>query len=377
MKIVITGGHFSPAYSIIKKLNKKDEILVLGRRYAFEGDKNETFEYKICKENNIPFKNIKAGRLQRAITRHTLPSLLRFPKGIYQARKYLKEFNPDVVVTFGGYIALPVAIAAYILKIPVILHEQTLGVGLSNALISKFASVVLISFESSRRNLKNKNVILTGNPIRDEIFDGQKPEEVESSKPIIYITGGSTGSHAINSLIKEVLPELLSEYIVVHQTGNSKQFCDFDSLLKFKHSLNPDLQKNYLVKEFFTPQEVGWLFQNASLVVSRSGINTVSELLAFGAVSLLIPLSYGKINEQPENAEFFKKSGLGEYLEQDSITPQKLLVTINDMIRQRKKYIANKKKAQKLIDLNAADKIIDQICIYGEGRKARQTVTSF
>lgn len=371
MKIVITGGHFSPAYSVLQKLRIDNEILVMGRRYAFEGDKNETYEYKICKKNSIPFLEINAGRFQRVLTKHTIPSLLRFPKGVYQALRILKKEKPDIVVTFGGYIGLSVAIAAHFSKIPVVLHEQTQKAGLSSRLISRFAAVICISFDASRPFFKGKNVVLTGNPIREEILDLKELDFVPKDRPIIYITGGSTGSHAINIKIKEILPELLKKYKVIHQTGNSLEYNDYELLFEFKNSIPKELSENYILKQFFTPNEVAWLLHNASLVISRAGINTVSELLAIGAVSLLIPLPHGQSNEQLDNAILFKNTGLGEYLEQKEINAKVLLGTVNDMIIEQKKYKENSKKAFQLVHLDAADLIIKQVYTYGKGGTER------
>jgi UDP-N-acetylglucosamine--N-acetylmuramyl-(pentapeptide) pyrophosphoryl-undecaprenol N-acetylglucosamine transferase len=369
MKIVITGGHFSPAYSVLQKLKIDNEILVVGRKYAFEGEKNETYEYKICKKNNIPFLEINAGRLQRVLTKHTIASLARFPKGVYQALRILKKEKPDIVVTFGGYIGLSVAIAAYLSKVPIVLHEQTQKAGLSSKLISRFANVICISFDSSRPFFRGKNVVLTGNPIREEILTYNESDLTSKDRPIIYITGGSTGSHAINIKIKEILPELLKKYKVFHQTGNSLEYKDYETLFIFKNSIPKELSENYILKQFFAPNEVAALLHNASLVISRSGINTVSELLAIGAVSLLVPLPHGQSDEQLDNAKLFKSTGLGEYLEQKEINAKVLLGTVNDMIVEQKKYKENSKKAFQLVHLDAAELIIQQIYTYGKGNK--------
>jgi UDP-N-acetylglucosamine--N-acetylmuramyl-(pentapeptide) pyrophosphoryl-undecaprenol N-acetylglucosamine transferase len=373
MKIVITGGHFSPAYSIIQKMKANNEILVIGRKYAFEGDKNETFEYKACQSLGIPFVPISTGRLQRVLTKHTVPSLFKFPQGIYSSIKILRKFEPDVVVTFGGYVALPVALAASILKIPVVLHEQTLKMGLSSRLISKFAKVICISYESSRGFFKGKNVVLTGNPIREEVLQKNNSLDISKSKPLIYITGGSTGAHFINSSVKTVLPKLLNDFTIVHHTGNSAKYNDYESLLKFRESLDEKFKDRYIISQFFKVEEVSWLFRNASLVISRSGINTITELMAVGCVSLLIPLPFGQINEQMENAKFFKRIGLGEYIEQKNLTPEEFLNLIYDMIKKREKYLSKAVEAKKYIHLDAADKIIEQIKIYGgEGPTRRK-----
>lgn len=374
MRIVITGGHFSPAYSVIKKLVKTDDVMVVGRKHAFEGDKNETYEYQICKKEGITFVEIKAGRLQRKFTKHSIPAALKFPKGIYDSIKILKEFNPDVVVTFGGYVGLPVALASSILHIPVVLHEQTQNAGLSSRLIAKVASLICVSFESSMKHFSGKNVILTGNPIREDILKVQKTTSV-STKPIIYITGGSTGSHAINDVVYEILPELLKEFVVVHQTGNSKKTGDFSRFENFHDLLGSDIRRNYILSEFFTPHEVASYMSKASLVVSRSGINTTLELMALGVPSLLIPLPFGQLNEQLENAELFQNTGLGEYILQKDLTPDLLLPKMRVMIKEQKKYISNAKNAQKYLHFDAQEKILEQIYKYGKRREADRTTT--
>ncbi len=375
MRVVITGGHFSPAYSVIKKLDVSDEVLVIGRKYAFEGDTNETYEYQICKKERITFKEIKAGRLQRKLTAHSIPSALKFPKGIYDALKMLKDFDPDVVVTFGGYVGLPVALAASILKIPVVLHEQTQNAGLSSKLIAKVASVVCVSFESSIKHFKEKNVVLTGNPIREDILSFVK-KDISSFRPIVYITGGSTGSHAVNTVVYEILPELLKDYIVVHQTGNSKETGDFERFEKFHDLLSNESRKNYILSEFFTPHEVATYMSKAVLVVSRSGINTILELMALGVPSLLVPLPFGQFNEQLENAKLFQNTGLGEYILQKDLTPELLLSKMRAMIKEQKKYKSNAVKAQKYVYFNAAQQIIEQMYRYGKRREENTTNTT-
>ena len=370
MKIVVTGGHFSPAYQVLRKLKDTNEVLVVGRKHAFEGDRNETYEYKVCESENIRFKVLNAGRLQRKFSLQTIPSVLKFPKGIYSAIKILKEFNPDVVVTFGGYVGLPIALAASFLRIPVVLHEQTQHAGLSAKLIAKVASVICISFESSRGYFKGKNVILTGNPLREEIFIKQS-FSYPTSKPIIYITGGSTGSRIINQTLHDILPELLRSYTVIHQAGNYSESCDYKRFEKFRELLSSEAQKYYVVKEFFTPREVAGIFQNATLVIGRAGINTVLELMATGCMSLLIPLPFGQLNEQKQNALLFERTGLCEVIAQNELSPGLLLAKIGVMIKEQKKYKENVHKALQYVIPNADKKIIEQIYIYGRRSEDR------
>lgn len=358
MKIVITGGHFSPAYSVILELIKNNEILVIGRKNAFEGDSAVTFEYKTCQKLNIPFKEITTGRLQRRVSKQSIYSFIKFPKGIYSALKILKAFSPDVIVTFGGYIGLPVAIAGKILGIPVLLHEQTQKAGLSSRLIARFASKVMISFESSRQFFKRNDVILTGNPLRPEFFE-KNSNNFPISSPSIYITGGSTGSHTINEAFEKILPSLLSKYQIFHQTGNSDEYNDFERLRMIK-------DKNYTVSEFFTPGQVFELLKNVDLVVARSGINTVTEIIASSAVALLIPIQIGQLNEQKDNAQLVKDLGIGEFILQKNLTPQLLLEKINVMMKIGRDYKKNFSSAQRYIHLDSTDKIIGIINLYGK-----------
>lgn len=360
MKIVVTGGHFTPAYAVIQKIKDHDEIIVVGRRFAFEGDKNETYEYKVCKKEGIHFEELNAARLQRKITKNSLPSLLKFPQSVRSAFLILKKNDPEVVVTFGGYIGLPVAIAAKMLKIPIVLHEQTQKAGVASRLISKFADVICISFESSKQFFDSGKTVLTGNPLRKEIFT-KRELPFRSQKSVIYVTGGSAGSRVINEAIFSIVPQLLADFTVIHQTGSADNSSDYKRGLKIKEDLPDSLANNYIVSEFFTSDEVSAFFQNASLIITRSGINTVLELMAVGAVSLLIPLPFGQRNEQKDNAKLFEEIGLGKMLEQKNLTSNVLLQCIHDMIRNREKFKENAPKALSYVNKNATEKVIQQI----------------
>lgn len=368
MKIIFTGGHFSPAYAVIKRIQKEHNVAVIGRRYAFEGHQNETLEYLQCKKDKIPFFEINAGRLQRKFTKYSAQSVVKFPNGVIQAIKILRDQKPDVVVTFGGYVGLPIAIASYVLRIPVVLHEQTQKAGLSSKIIGRFASKILISFDSSIPYFPKHKTVLTGNPIREEIFQKRDIKKFHTTRPLIYITGGSTGAHAINMTVSKILPDLTSNYFVVHQTG-SQDTNDFENLVNLRAQLTTSTRENYIVEKFFSPIEVAYLFQNASLVVSRAGINTVTELLALGTVALLIPLQYGQQNEQKDNAMLMSSTGLGEYLLQENITAQKLLEKMRDMIKEQKNYKKHAQNALKYIHKDAVDKIIEQIYFYGRRKE--------
>lgn len=364
MKIVLVGGHLSPLISVIESLAKDSDLLVIGRKYTFEGDSAHSLEYQMVSNLKIPFVSLTTGRLQRKFTIYTILSLFKLPYGFFKSLKILQKAKPDLVVSFGGYIAIPVAFASYILGIPVIIHEQTLGAGLSNKIVSFFARKVCVSFEQSKKYFPSSKTIVTGNFLRREILYPILSKSFvlpEEKLPVIYITGGSSGAHFINILVESYLKKLLQNYIIIHQTGDAKKYNDFERLVKLKDSLTESFQKRYVIKKFFDTEEVSTVFQKADLVVSRSGINTVTELLYLGIPALLIPLPFSQEREQVKNALFFQHTGLGEVEDQENITPEKLYEKITKMIKDRNKYEAARPKAQNIIKKDAVQKFVNII----------------
>lgn len=372
MKLLIVaggGGHFAPALAVIEKLPKDWKLLVVGRKYVFEGDQSLSLEYQTAKKLGIPFRALTTGRLQRKFTRYTINSLLKIPIGLSQATSVLTRFKPDVVLSFGGYVSVPITLAASILRIPLVLHEQTLEAGISNKLVAKFAKKVCISWEDSRRFFPKDKIILTGNPLRKEFEMGDlrtdKFKNAESSaskeEPTIYITGGSSGSHAINSLIEGSVEKLLSKYNIIHQVGEAAQYKDFERLSALRDNLPMELKSGYRLYKFIEPSRVADFLNKADLVIARSGMNTVTELIYFGKPSILIPLPYGQHQEQLKNAVFMKKLGLAEIALQSELTSEKLTLLIERMFANMDMYKGNAQSGKKLIDINAADRIIEVI----------------
>jgi len=361
MKIILIGGHLSPALSVLQALPKDTQVLFIGRKYALEGDKALSLEYKTVTELNIPFQEINAGRLQRKFTKFTLPSLLKFPLGIIQAFSILIKTKPDVVVGFGGYASVPVIFSAYILKIPAIVHEQTMGAGLANRIAYRFAKKICISWDSSRKYFPEDKIVLTGNPIRNFLISNSKFSIFNNNLPVVYVTGGSSGSHLINLLIEGIIAELLKKYNVIHQTGDAKEFHDFDRLSQLKKSLPESLRHNYLLKKFIDPSEIGDLLNSSSLIISRSGINTVTELLYFEKPAILIPLPFAQNDEQTCNAKFLERIGLGVVLRQEDANQEKLLETVNQMVGKIDNYRINKKIQGSLPARAAAQSIVSVI----------------
>jgi UDP-N-acetylglucosamine--N-acetylmuramyl-(pentapeptide) pyrophosphoryl-undecaprenol N-acetylglucosamine transferase len=385
MKVLIAvggGGHFSPALAVIEQMPKDWEVLLVGRKYTFEGDKALSFEYQTALRLGLLFEPITTGRLQRKLTRHMLPSLIKIPLGLTQATKIVRRYKPNVVLSFGGYVSVPVVTAAALQRIPIVIHEQTLHAGLANKAASRFATKICLSWQQSERFFPKKKTVLTGNPLRKEFLlggrgkgEGERNETTTSpftlnALPLIYITGGSGGSHAINVLVEGCVEKLLEKYTVIHQTGDAKTFGDFERLEKIKLRLPEVLQNRYILKKFIDTEQISQILSWADLIISRSGINTITELLYLGKPSLLIPLPYGQRNEQLANAEFVKRIGLAEVVDQLKISPDELFQKVIEMISHLDSYQRHRTEARELIHTDAAEKIIKEVNYAKEKRTA-------
>lgn len=353
MKILIIGGHLSPALSVIEGLNN-DDIFYVGRKKALEGDNANSLEYITINAKKIPFYDISTARLQRKITKHTLSSLLKMPYGFIQAYKIVKSIKPDVVLGFGGYVSLPIALWASFLGIPVVIHEQTLEAGLANKILSHIAQKICISWESSGKFFPKEKTVLTGLPLRKEIFNVKKTMENKNS-PTLFITGGSLGAHALNGLVVKGLKKLLEKYYVIHQTGDARNYKDYDLLNELKNNLGKNLGKRYEIRKFFDSTEMIKIMKNADIIISRSGINTVAELIYLGKPAFLIPLPFSQRNEQIKNANFAKSLGLCEVGDQNSLTTEAFLSTIDKISKNLSEY---KIKNKLILNENAANNII-------------------
>lgn len=321
MKIVICGGHHNSALVLAEELIKKGhKIFWFGHRFSMIGDKKESAEFLEVTQKGITFINIKAGKFQP----HSRfwRNLFRIPIGFWQSFLSLLKIKPDMIVSFGGYLALPVAWMGYLLGIPVVTHEQTTVSGLSNKLIAKVAKKIFITFPSSAKNFPKEKVILTGLPVRKSIFEGKKL--FDNGRKTIYFTGGKQGAHVINEAVFKILPDLLKKFNVIHQCGSTTLFNDIKKAEEIKYSLGK-IAENYLVKEYFFDSEISSVFKSADFVVSRAGAHTVYELMILKKPALLIPIPWSNENEQQENAKTLVSLGLAEILSQDDLEKGNLL----------------------------------------------------
>jgi len=364
MKLLITGGHLAPALALIEEIEKTKKdigIIFVGRKYPTDRERTLSLEYKEIDIKNLTFVSLEAGRLTQVITVSSLIGILKIPIGFIKAFFIVNKYRPNYIMSFGGYLALPIVFWGYVFKIPVFTHEQTIKPGLANRLISFFSKKIFVSFDEVKSNFPANKTFVSGNPVKQSIFKiEKKPFEIKKDRPVIYITGGSLGSHSINLHIKKIIVQLLNCYIVIHQVGDTKEYHDYEDLLLLKNKLPKELQSRYfLVKHFFNDQ-IGYIYNKADLVIGRAGANTFFELLALNKPALFIPLPWSSGREQQHHAEIFAKAGCGEIFHQ--ITPsEKLLRLINQMIDKIDYYKNNFKNLSKFYKKNVAKYLIDGI----------------
>ncbi len=334
MKILISGGHLTPALALcdyVKAEYPEHTLVFVGRKFSQDNLKQLAHEYEETARRKITFVTFWAPRLQQTGSLFQTALIpLRFLVAIIRALLILIWQRPKVLVSFGGYLAVPLSIAAWLLRIPVVTHEQTRVMGKANLWIAKLARKVAVSFEDTARYFPATKVVVTGNPLRSSLLNKatQKPTWIETSvrKPILYVTGGNQGSQVINTLIEQMLPSLTKSWLVIHQCGNPTISTNYKRTLdRAKKKLPKTHQSSYHVFEWLPETELAWVYQHASCVLSRAGANTLSELIALKVPSLLIPLPFSPQDEQQRNAEWLNQAGGALVIPQKELSAERVL----------------------------------------------------
>ncbi|AKM83639.1 hypothetical protein A2422_02075 [Candidatus Woesebacteria bacterium RIFOXYC1_FULL_31_51] len=332
-KLLLAGSHgATTGLSIVEEIKTRNldwDIYWVGRKHAGERNKLESLEYKVLPKLGVKFYNLISGKIENRFTRYTILALLKIPFGFVQSLFLIIKIKPDLTLSLGGSSGSLVSFWSWVLKIPVIVHEQTSSAGRANIFSSKFAKKVAISRKTSEEYFPKEKLILTGNPINKNILEISKKTNSLEVKTIL-ITGGSRGSSWLNNAVKPILESLLNKYFVIHQTGNE----DFN---KFKEIVN----EKYLHIGQAEPSEWFSILEKSDIVISRAGANTVSELIALKRPSILVPIPWSYHNEQTENAKYMESLGLARILQQDKLTPEKLEEEISKLISDYPEIIKN------------------------------------
>jgi len=363
-KIVITGGHLTPALAVIEELEKKKnfQIYFFGRQYASVAEKTKSMEAELLEEKNLTFIPIVAGKVQRHWDRYTFLSYFKIPIGFFHALSYLIKIKPQIILSFGGYVSVPVVLAGWLLRVPIINHEQTASYGLASKFNSLFANKIAISWEVSKKHFPAKKVVLTGNPIRKNVLQFDKEIwqvfDFDEELPLVFITGGNQGSHLLNRATGKIINQLIKNYNVFHQSGHLEAKSDFEWLEEIREELPSQLKNRYHCKKYLDDKEMGTFLNKADLVVSRAGANIVTELAVLGKPALLIPIPWAHGDEQNKNARILVEAGIAEIFSQNQLSPMKLSRTIEKMINNLDVYQRNSSRSKKLVKLDAAQTIV-------------------
>lgn len=334
-KLLLTGGgtagHVTPNIAMLPLLREQ------GYDISYIGSYNG-IEKKLITEQNVPYYGISTGKLRRYFDLKNLTDPFRVIKGCFEARKLIRTIKPDVVFSKGGFVSVPVVLAAHREHIPVIIHESDMTPGLANKICIPYANKVCCNFPETVSMIPNGKGILTGTPIRAELSQGDRQNGLDlchftSNKPVIMVIGGSLGAQHVNEAIRAILPSLLERFQVVHLCGKGKVDESFYSTTGY-------YQFDYIDKELKD------LFAAADIVVSRAGANAIFELLSLNKPNLLIPLPAGASRgDQILNAQSFKKQGFSMVLPEEELTNESLYLAICNLYEHRAEYIDCMKKS--------------------------------
>ena len=324
MKILFTGGgtggHIFPLIATVREIRRIYPKKNL--EFYYLGPKDEFSSISLSHEDFI-IKTIVSGKIRRYFSiQNVVDILFKIPFGVIQSFFLLLTIRPDLIFSKGGSGSIAVTYSARLLRIPVFLHESDVVPGLSNQVTAKWAKKIFISFPMTEY-FNPEKTILTGNPIRKEILEGDKQEAVELfdltlSKPIFLIIGGSQGAETINDFVLGILNDLLKDFEIIHITGsqNLKQIIAESQVI-----INKDLDKYYHPIGFLDEEKIKHAYKAADLIISRSGSGSIFEIAAVGKPSILIPLPSAAADHQSKNAYAYSQTGASLVIEQENLTP--------------------------------------------------------
>ena len=351
--IVLTGGgtagHVTPNLALLPYLKEA------GYKVYYFGSKNGT-EKKLIADYEIPYFGISTGKLRRYFDVKNFTDPFRVIHGYWEARKILKNIKPDVVFSKGGFVSVPVVRAARSLHIPCIIHESDMTPGLANKLCFSSASKICCNFPETLSKLPKGKAVLSGTPIRDEIFTGDREKGLAlcgftPDLPVIMIMGGSQGALAVNEAVRAHLDELLQDFQIIHLCGAGK--------------LDESLQDRKGYKQFeYVKEDLRHLFAATDLIISRSGANAICEILALKIPNILVPLAVGSRGDQVLNAESFVSQGFSVLVPTDELNAR-IVDTVHQVYKDRAKY---KEAMEKSSQGSAIPVIMDLIKNAGKGR---------
>lgn len=323
-KVLLTGGgtlgSVTPLIAIKESLEKQYneyEFLFVGTYSGVEKD-------FVSKEYGMRYIGIASGKLRRYLSIQNLLDPFNIAKGFFQSWKLLRQEQPDIVITAGSFVSVPLVIAAKLQRIPILVHQLDIRIGLANKIMAAMAQMITITFADHLQNFSDKKVRLVGSPVREELFSGQAKKAqdifgIHNDLATILVLGGGIGSVNINKLLEKSSKKITEFCNVIHITGKGKQgnLKDFDGV-----------QGVYRVREFIG-KEYSHALSLATVVMTRAGLATLAELLALGKVIITIPI---KNHQQEDNAKYLERKGAAIYIDEESCNAEQLGILLKNLL---------------------------------------------
>ncbi|GAA0317914.1 undecaprenyldiphospho-muramoylpentapeptide beta-N-acetylglucosaminyltransferase [Bacillus carboniphilus] len=347
--IVLTGGGTTGHVSV--NLTLIPHLLERGWNIHYIGSKGGIEESLVSKFKEVKYHAISTGKLRRYWSKENLKDMFRVGKGIFQAKKIFKQVKPNIVFSKGGFVSVPVVLAAKWSKVPIITHESDMTPGLANKIGLPFATKICYTFEDTKKHVPEEKGLFLGAVVRDELFKGSRDKGFEltgfsATKPVILVTGGSQGANSINGFIRGQLDELLKTFQIIHLCGKNK-----------KESRLED-REGYLQYEYVT-DELPHLYAISDLVITRAGSNTIFELLALRKPMVLVPLPDTQSRgDQLQNADYFKRQGYAEVIKDEKLKGREAVEVIKGAFSNRFDYV---EEMRKQAVQNPTDKLLSLI----------------
>jgi len=352
-----TGGHTSPGLAVAALLRAR------GVSHAWIGS-HDGLEARRAVEQGIPYHAIPTGKLRRAWAWRNVTDLtVRVPAGVVGAWRLLRRLRPRAVLATGGYVALPVVLGAALARVPVVVHEQTAVPGLANRIAARRARRIAVTFAETAHHFPAARVVVTGNPLRAELRAGSRADAVarfglDPALPLVYVTGGALGAHAINRAVGEIAGDLLAHAQVIHQCGDNAVTGDRAWLEARRAALPPALARRYTVQPW-VGDELAGIYAAVNLVVSRAGASTVNECCQLGLPALYIPMPGARGDEQTANARLVGRAGGCSIVPQAGLTPELLLERIGTLLADPARLKEMGERARVVAIPDAADRLVD------------------
>jgi len=335
-----TGGSITPLLAVQAEIKKENPET----QFFFIGPRTDDLAKNLAEKFGIPYQSIHAGKLRRYFDIKNLASPFLVMLGFLESLKIIWQFKPDVVISAGSFAAVPVGMAGWVFRIPLFIHQQDVIPSLTNLILSPFAHKITVALPSSLADFSSKKTILTGNPVRKDIFDASLDKSrdffsLKQDMPVILVLGGGKGAFLINRLIYSLIPRLASFCQIIHLTGKNKS-----------QSLG---YENYHQFEFLT-SEIAFAYRAADIVVCRAGMGTLSEISVLGKPAIVLPIAN---SHQEANAQYFLRKKAIRALFGPEQNKKKLLEEIKLLIKNPYLRQQLSQNIKKIIHPDAASKI--------------------